>query len=327
MECRYSVAGEILRECLVMERVNLSRVQDLLRKDPGAVLVPSYKGRTALHTAIERHSDFPTILRLLLHADDVTRQIHCLRGHDYSSVIHVRDLDRLSPIDTVTRTIVNQEERLRFFRDPSDESDEGSEQLKVERQWECARLLVIHYAQDYRRNRNNDCASSGSALLPTNIEDLPTLHAFCAAPGLPPSLLELALRRFHDHLFLEDEHGNLPLHYIAMLAPDKGDDDFLPAILKAAPTSVSHANHQGQLPFHVAVAAGRHWSTGCASLLYALPDALSVADAASFQVLLLAFLEQDSIFAESASYRSLLYCLLRNHSAIVAPTLVTSSKK
>ena len=104
------------------------------------------------------------------------------------------------------------------------------------------------------------------AIKPGNIpQNEPLLHLLVyAGPRIPVSLRRHAIKQCKNQLDSADHAGNTPLHIAALLTPVESDEvDFvwITELSKACPIAASMRNHDGKVPFQLAIDQGHPWET------------------------------------------------------------------
>lgn len=233
-----SVPLEFFRQCLSIDR-RAATYQD------GGL-------RTPLQMVV-MYLDRPDLVRILVETTP--------------ECIHLRDIEGLRPIEIVTQKILMKEERFRYVGRSGRRTEDDEQSLRDH--WECARLMSLQHAASAGEGEGQE--RHRRQLHP----DTPLLHTFLQAPDTPLALRERALRRYSDQLQLPDGvSGNLPLHCMAQQVPQEDMDDLLDEVLNRYKDGARKRNNEGLWPLDLAIAAGRTWDSGIATLLDAFPQAV-----------------------------------------------------
>ena len=231
----------------------------IIQLHPAVACALNEDDQLALHVAVDCRDPIPALVETLVQA-----------APPHTALIRDQD-SGLLPIEIVNSHILAKEEAERYQnrRKHRLQSSAASTVNVIcsDANWECVRLLAIRHARNSNVKLNHHCFRCA--------DSTPVLHACLAAPDIPMSLTEKAIRRFPQQAAVVDEcTGNLPLHIVA---GQKRSEDVLVAVLKLHPESAQHANMLGCLPLDLAIAARRTWTAGgVGALVDAFPASLGL---------------------------------------------------
>ena len=129
------------------------------------------------------------------------------------------------------------------------------------------------------KNIRKQKSDSGSYIAFFNSDEC-VLHAFVGTECNDPNIIDLAMERYRDDLYVADANGNYPLHLACASSPKHFCS--LNKILEAYPEAASMTNYAGELPLHISAKFGREWYECMNSLIWAHPAALTVIDKSSY---------------------------------------------
>jgi ankyrin repeat protein len=257
-------------------------VRALLKAYPRAAHKSSYQGSTALHFACHYGSSSAVVdLLLKTYPTAAKKQDRLGRTPLFHAVYKGSAMDILQLIVDADPTAV-QKPLPKSGRTPlyfawvsvlRDGRRRQNTNASKDKKWNKAvYLLQTAYREisSYHSNRMTQSADDSVKIVPAVIELL---------PYLPSGTLDLVVQVCPQQLMEPDEiTGRLPLSLAASVVDPIQADQVINTLLNVYGEAATHTDKQGKSALSLAVASGKLWDQGVASLLRAAPDTVDWVD-------------------------------------------------